>query len=301
MNTSQNDNPKKTVKEFYGTMFEIFANPEGWIKARPTQDPQKAVDIVTPVSKKICAYCPTDKCLSNIVGERMVFPEHFKEAAGFELTHIEYFDIAKCKQGQGKIFFIVIRDTQPRILERGRCIWCKSPYVEKMLNIADLRKNISSSDRVKKYNWVVWKENAGSDEETIHAQMEGLKVDEVNTLLFKAPWKCKHCYRIFGHEGYDPEGRGLFNKLVEEVRMKDLKESFARLRIPAEKVVFKHAKCPNCLTQFDYDACESECLLELIIDPAGFYIAKRKCAKCNNQYFVVSDVYDMHKRDKKYQ
>ena len=130
MSSSQKVNPKKTVKEFYGTMFEVFANDEGWIKTRPTKDPKKAVDIVTPSSKKVCAYCPTDKCLNNIVGECVLFSEDFRDVNGFKASRIKYFDIAKCKKEQEKVYFIIVRDSQPKPVEKGRCIWCKSGYTE---------------------------------------------------------------------------------------------------------------------------------------------------------------------------
>ena len=302
MSIPQKDNPKKTVREFYGTMFEVYPNTDGWVHIGPTQDPEKAIDIVTPVSKKVCAYCPTDKCLNNIVGESMVFPEHLKDADGFKVSRIKYFDIAKCKNGQGKKYFIIIRDSQPRLLEKGRCIWCKSGHVERLPNVTEARKNLSSPENLKKYHWTVWKEeeNAGPDEEIVYGQLIGMRVDEVNTFLFKDSWKCKHCYRVFGHAGDDQEGHVLFNKLVYEVRIRDLKEGFVTLKIPDELVVFNHSKCPSCSTQFNYEACELECLLELTIDSVGFYIAKRRCANCSKHYFVVSDVYDMYKQKRKY-
>jgi hypothetical protein len=303
MANSKKINSKKTVKEFCGTMFEVFANPEGWIKARPTQDPEKAVDIVTPVSKKVCAYCPTDKCLNNIVGERMVFPDNFKDSAEFEMTRIKYFDIAKCKNEKGKVFFIIIRDTLPRLIETGRCIWCKSAYAERLPNVNKLRERLSSAERIKKYYWVVWRwgesEKVSADKAGVYGQLEGMMVDEVNTFLYKNPWKCKHCYRVFGYDGRDEEGQALFAKLAEQVRMKDLKESFMRFKILEKDVVFKHAKCPFCSTQYNYGAYELESLVQLILDPTGFYIAKRRCSNCKSLYFVVSDVYDMYKSDKK--
>ena len=302
MSIPQKDNPKKTVREFYGTMFEVYPKTDGWVQIGPTQDPEKAIDIVTPVSKKVCAYCSTDKCLTNIVGESMVFPEHLKDSHAFRLSRIKYFDIAKCKNEQGKKYFIIIRDSQPRLLEKGRCIWCKSAHVERLPNVAEARRNLSSPESSKKYYWTVWKEeeNAGPDEEIVYGQLIGMRVDEVNTFLFKDPWKCKHCYRVFGHAGEDQEGNVLFNKLVYEVRIRDIKESFVTLKIPSELVVFNHSKCPSCSTQFNYGLYDSECLLEVTIDPNGFYITKRRCANCSKHYFVVSDVYDIYKQKRKY-
>jgi hypothetical protein len=142
---------------------------------------------------------------------------------------------------------------------------------------------------------MVWRQEDGvADEGVIYAQMEGMAVDEVSIFSFKEPWKCKHCKRVFGHEVDAEEVQVLFNKLVDEVRMKSLHEYLEKLGIPKEAAVFKYVKCPSCSCPPDYGKWMADVFPSppWVREVSGFYIYKYKCQECSKEFFGVLDIYD---------
>lgn len=288
---------QRSLKELYGTMFQIRICPNGRKEIVPTKDIRRAVDIIEPSqTEKICPHCQTDKCLDNIVGETLIFPEYFRRSV--EGSHIRYFDIATCKT-TGKDFAITRSiKFSPKRKTDGReiCTYCRSPYVEKISNLEEIRKSFFDPSRIKNYEWVVWGES-GEDGFT-HAQMKSMTIDEYYIFFFDDPYRCKHCKRVFGYTPFSKRGLELFNKFEKAIQTKkrtekeieqSIKNHLEKLGIDSKGLTFD-AKCPFChweFNEFDWSAwADKEPFIDLMED-FGTHIYKCECKECKKIFMTA--------------
>lgn len=288
-------NSIKSVKELYGTMFEVVADANGKKRVVPTDDSSKAADIIVPHLKKRCpsASCGSDKCLANLTGEDILVEPDYLYFRGAEdwSWQIRYLDIATCIN-DSKYDFIIAKEEDPsRKTIRGKCIWCGSPFIEKLSDFKGIRESFFLPANIKKCRLRILgqlsKKNLLSG-----ILIENVTVEDLNIFVFKEPWKCNHCKRIFGYEKDLEEGQALLKKLLLEIRAEEFKELLKRLGID-KKYFARSGKCPFCSSEINTKLClgfypfpEGDSK-----DNSSFNFYKYKCWKCNEIFFAVLDWY----------
>lgn len=268
------------IKDLFGTMFEIRSDAEGKKFILPTNNPTKAEDIVPPGIRK-CPNCSSPDCLDNIVATELLFPGFW--AKDKMCGYIKYIDIATCKKNKD---FLVARKSFPDHETKGRCVWCTSPEIKKIPDIKNVRKSFFLPSNIKKYKWKLFE----STNLVYGNLMEGMSIDDLSLFIFKEPWKCKQCRRVFGYEEDFEEGQELMLELIARVRKHEAGEFLKKRGIEWREVAIKR-KCPYCQSEIDTKRCLGFYISEndLDADSAGFNHCKYSCWKCNKIFFGIID------------
>jgi len=301
----------KFVLEFAGYSYEIIKDAEGKKHIRPTQNISKAVPILVPNSPKRCPYSPQhqdDGCLENITGEALFIPNYNVSSLDWRWD-VNYLDIATCVMTDKD--FIIAKESEPKPAEiPGRCIWCKSDYVEKISNTEGIADPFFLPSNLQKYRVISCDCRLGfsvpnNDKAPMSGILiEGMTIEEINIFRFKEPWKCKHCRRIFGYEIDFEDGKEALECLIIAIRQRQVQEFIARMKILQEALMRTRkdgrSGCPYCLSEiipkktkcnfwFDFD--EGSDFRDVTI-----VLYRYKCWKCKKFFFAILDyiIFDIY-------